>query len=128
MEAIEFTEQQIVDEKNRFAPFDARMLPKNGKGAEHRTGYCTRCGGRSYPYALCRKHREYGSVKRSVDRLVDAGVVERLTDGRGKKGGAKYITVGAVKQKPYVRKDIRVGRNAICPCGSCKKYKKCCGK
>ena len=29
--------------------------------------------------------------------------------------------------KPFVREDPKVGRNAPCPCGSGKKYKKCCG-
>ena len=32
------------------------------------------------------------------------------------------------KQKPYVRKDKKVGRNDPCPCGSGKKYKNCHGK
>jgi len=27
-----------------------------------------------------------------------------------------------------VRTTVRVGRNDMCPCGSGKKYKKCCGK
>ena len=31
-----------------------------------------------------------------------------------------------VKKKP-VKKDKKVGRNDLCPCGSGKKYKKCCG-
>jgi len=30
--------------------------------------------------------------------------------------------------KPQTRKDRKVGRNDPCPCGSGKKYKKCCGK
>ncbi|MFH1062353.1 MAG: preprotein translocase subunit SecA [Candidatus Omnitrophota bacterium] len=29
---------------------------------------------------------------------------------------------------PYTRKDEKVGRNDACPCGSNKKFKKCCGK
>ena len=33
---------------------------------------------------------------------------------------------GTVKKQP-VRKDKKVGRNDPCPCGSGKKYKKCCG-
>ena len=32
------------------------------------------------------------------------------------------------KQKPVRRKHKKVGRNQPCPCGSGKKYKKCCGK
>jgi preprotein translocase subunit SecA len=31
------------------------------------------------------------------------------------------------KQKPVQRTQKKVGRNAPCPCGSGKKYKKCCG-
>ena len=33
-----------------------------------------------------------------------------------------------VKQKPVKRKGKKIGRNAPCPCGSGKKYKKCCGR
>ena len=31
------------------------------------------------------------------------------------------------KKKPVQRQETKVGRNAPCPCGSGKKYKKCCG-
>jgi preprotein translocase subunit SecA len=34
---------------------------------------------------------------------------------------------GGTKKKPVKRTDKKVGRNAPCPCGSGKKYKKCCG-
>lgn len=34
---------------------------------------------------------------------------------------------GEVKKKP-IRRENKVGRNDPCPCGSGKKYKKCCGK
>jgi preprotein translocase subunit SecA len=36
-------------------------------------------------------------------------------------------TAGA-KRKPATRSEKKVGRNAPCPCGSGKKYKKCCGQ
>ncbi len=32
------------------------------------------------------------------------------------------------KKRPTQRKDVKVGRNDACPCGSGKKYKQCCGK
>jgi preprotein translocase subunit SecA len=32
------------------------------------------------------------------------------------------------KESKIVRNDSKVGRNDLCPCGSGKKYKKCCGK
>ncbi len=35
---------------------------------------------------------------------------------------------GEVKRQPVVRRTPKVGRNDPCPCGSGKKYKKCCGR
>jgi len=35
-------------------------------------------------------------------------------------------TGGDIKKKPVHRPDDKVGRNDLCPCGSGKKYKKCC--
>ena len=32
------------------------------------------------------------------------------------------------KQSGTVRKEKKIGRNDPCPCGSGKKYKKCCGR
>ena len=34
---------------------------------------------------------------------------------------------GAVQRMPY-HSEVRIGRNDPCPCGSGKKYKRCCGK
>lgn len=46
-------------------------------------------------------------------------------------GSAREIQDGeaheAPKQKPIINDD-KIGRNDSCPCGSGKKYKKCCGK
>ena len=36
--------------------------------------------------------------------------------------------MGIQKEMPYQRETPKVGRNDPCPCGSGKKYKKCCGK
>ena len=32
------------------------------------------------------------------------------------------------QQKTYIRNQRKIGRNELCPCGSGKKYKRCCGK
>lgn len=32
------------------------------------------------------------------------------------------------KLEPVTRKDLKIGRNDPCSCGSLKKFKKCCGK
>ena len=43
--------------------------------------------------------------------------------------GRWYYTDGTVYgQEPYRRESPKIGRNDPCPCGSGKKYKKCCGK
>jgi preprotein translocase subunit SecA len=40
--------------------------------------------------------------------------------------GGDIDSIGG-KPKPLVKKEKKVGRNDPCPCGSGKKYKKCCG-
>lgn len=46
-----------------------------------------------------------------------------------KEGEHWYYADGHVHgQDPYVREQPRVGRNDPCPCGSGRKYKKCCGR
>lgn len=42
--------------------------------------------------------------------------------------GWKFDDGELVGEKPMVRESPKVGRNDPCPCGSGKKYKKCCGK
>lgn len=43
-------------------------------------------------------------------------------------GGACTNTSCCPPKKPVKRASPKVGRNDPCPCGSGKKYKKCCGK
>lgn len=42
-------------------------------------------------------------------------------------GSWYYVDGDMVKAKPVVRESAKVGRNEPCPCGSGKKYKRCCG-
>ncbi len=47
-----------------------------------------------------------------------------------RKSVAKITSVGGgdgTEKKQPVKKGVKVGRNDLCPCGSGKKYKKCCG-
>ena len=54
--------------------------------------------------------------------------VQKMTLGRGESAAA--AGAGEASQKPQTQKrtEKKVGRNEPCPCGSGKKYKKCCGK
>jgi hypothetical protein len=59
-------------------------------------------------------------------------------EGEGRLGGGrvlgafvkalsgKYLEEASGKVKPIVRAGSKIGRNDACPCGSGKKYKKCC--
>ena len=42
--------------------------------------------------------------------------------------GWKFEDGELVGEKPILREEPKVGRNDPCPCGSGKKYKKCCGR
>jgi SEC-C motif-containing protein len=44
-----------------------------------------------------------------------------------RKDGAWLFEEGEVVPTTIVREGAKVGRNEMCPCGSGKKYKKCCG-
>ena len=44
------------------------------------------------------------------------------------KDGWKFSDGELVGETPVVREEPKVGRNDPCPCGSGKKYKKCCGR
>ena len=39
----------------------------------------------------------------------------------------RQTPAGDSPREPVVRSSPKIGRNAPCPCGSGKKYKKCCG-
>ena len=43
-------------------------------------------------------------------------------------GEWRFIDGQIQNSEPYRREEPKVGRNDPCPCGSGKKYKKCCGK
>jgi preprotein translocase subunit SecA len=68
-------------------------------------------------------------------RVVREDDVERMEEERRRKQEQEQIRLnrGAAGEAPQPPKPIRrdsdkTGRNALCPCGSGKKYKRCCGK
>jgi preprotein translocase subunit SecA len=58
---------------------------------------------------------------------MDRGAIARQPDAQ--QGGQQVISHGGEQAppKPVKRDTPKVGRNEPCPCGSGKKYKKCCG-
>ncbi len=67
-------------------------------------------------------------------RLVKEEEVERLEEERRQRQEQEMqMNKGAAgdaekSREPVKREGDKIGRNAACPCGSGKKYKKCCGK
>ena len=56
--------------------------------------------------------------------------VEQLTDAIPESVLGMYRqgrSAAGVSAQPFRRQTVKVGRNDPCPCGSGKKYKKCCG-
>ena len=51
---------------------------------------------------------------------------EELDNKLGEKDLLPWMNVKP--QVPFIRESPKIGRNDPCPCGSGKKYKKCCGK
>ena len=65
-------------------------------------------------------------------QVVQDDEVARMEEEQRRKEQEMEMNRGAAGQdkerQPMRRKEEKVGRNAPCPCGSGKKYKKCCGK
>jgi preprotein translocase subunit SecA len=60
-----------------------------------------------------------------VEEIAPEPHVEEVTLSRGEEAGEEEKE--EKKEKPVTRHGAKVGRNDPCPCGSGKKYKKCCG-
>jgi preprotein translocase subunit SecA len=63
-------------------------------------------------------------------RLVEEDEIERLARQQRERKQEMELRHGesaAAERKPVKREGDKVGRNSPCPCGSGKKYKKCCG-
>ncbi len=66
-----------------------------------------------------------------IATYIDRGVKmehHEYSEFRRENGEWFFYDGKIVGQKPFVREQPRVGRNDACPCGSGKKFKKCCGK
>jgi uncharacterized protein len=62
--------------------------------------------------------------------LEDEQKIAQLTDGIAESAAAIYAygrSIADGPRLPFRRQTAKVGRNDPCPCGSGKKYKKCCG-
>lgn len=57
------------------------------------------------------------SIRMQLDRATEAGGLSRVPSASV-----------AASATPHRRRGPKIGRNHACPCGSGKKYKKCCGK
>ena len=76
------------------------------------------------------------SVRSAIPALCGAFLAEMEAQGRIAGGRSMGLFVGAlsgafadassVKPKPFVSPTTKIGRNDPCPCGSGRKYKKCC--
>ncbi len=68
-------------------------------------------------------------------RIVNEDDVERLEAERRRRREQEQMRMNRISaaeetrtSQPVRRDGDKIGRNALCPCGSGKKYKKCCGK
>jgi len=115
---VDYLEATLAEEaKSDFNRDDAAIWAKEAhwQGLEVRGGELSEDGG-------------LGSVE-FVARYRQGGKVfahHELASFR--KAGGRWLYVdGIINPKPAQRTAAKVGRNDPCPCGSGRKYKKCCG-
>ncbi len=77
-----FTAKMIEAQVARFTKrkeIDGRSFPRFGTpDGISRSGYCTKCGKRSYPFKTCRGCRETEQIRRRFNELVEAGMIEEV--------------------------------------------------
>ena len=67
--------------------------------------------------------------KGASDGVEQFGAAKEIQDGEVEPArNASHSDAGGKKKQAPIINDNKVGRNDPCPCGSGKKYKKCCGK
>ena len=69
---------------------------------------------------------DYWAFYRYGESTMQLG--ERAGFARGEDGRLYYAGGEELRRAPFQRQAPKVGRNDPCPCGSGKKYKKCCGR
>ncbi len=84
---------------------------------------------REFPklYALHAKFFDEALASRAPQRLIDKRLKFLDKHGMAPAFFDDDIEMEVVEQEPFRRETAQVGRNDPCPCGSGKKYKKCCG-
>lgn len=68
---------------------------------------------------------EFRALYTANDEFCNHHEVSKFVKERG---GWKFLDGELVGETPIIREEPKIGRNDPCPCGSGKKYKKCCGK
>jgi hypothetical protein len=112
------------------APAAPGQTPSEGEGAEAPKGLMGTFYRKWKDPAFLKQIRALSAhmMKEGVD-LKDMKAVKAWLDKNKdaiEAGRFNEAPVGPVKGETYVKKTPDIGRNDPCPCGSGKKYKKCC--
>jgi len=72
---------------------------------------------------------EAGIVEFSAHYAIDGEELTHRERAQFKRIDSQWRYLdGSMVSGPPIRKEPKIGRNEPCPCGSGKKYKKCCGR
>jgi len=68
-------------------------------------------------------------LKKALTRIKESGYEDVFKSAGVTKEDLRQVIVNIKEGKstPFVKAEPSVGRNDPCPCGSSKKYKRCCG-
>ena len=76
----------------------------------------------------CIELDEFNEIELSYQERKEYFFKSKSNDTKKENFHDKYNYESSQPMQPYVRTGKKIGRNDPCPCGSGKKYKKCCGK
>lgn len=106
----EFDAKEVANSAKGLEPLGIEVLASSDGGEEDETGtieYVARFRVKGHGQPQTHDHHELASFRKEDGRWL-------------------YVD-GQMNPKKEPRQVVRIGRNDPCPCGSGKKYKKCCG-
>ena len=69
----------------------------------------------------------YQNRRNMLEQLVGDRLIENAAKAAGQTPEA-FVAADPLRPQTFTRPGEKIGRNDLCPCGSGKKFKKCCQK
>lgn len=112
----------LLERKDELAPQFGIIQAEYGEFYEWLKEFRELLQQSNLPYLMDKMRKEYAAMARNIDGSFYYDMYPQYKEPE------ETVQWDSSENGSFVRMEKKVGRNDPCPCGSGKKYKKCCGK